>query len=155
MHGQERLDHGVRRAAPAVDLQQRDQSGAHFVPTASGSSTYFIQPMTPDYCTDVNADSSASGAAIIQYPCNYASNEEFTLTSVGTNEYHVIAANSGLCWRRRAARPPSGPPSSRSPAAAPTPPGRSPNDPRNPEVKILFHPERSRGSRPPPIAPLP
>jgi hypothetical protein len=68
-----------------------------FVPTASGSSTYLIQPMTPDYCTDVNADSSASGAAIIQYPCNYASNEEFTLTSVGTNEYHVIAANSGLC----------------------------------------------------------
>ena len=53
--------------------------------------------MTPDYCTDVNADSSASGAAIIQYPCNYASNEEFTLTSVGTNEYHVIAVNSGLC----------------------------------------------------------
>jgi hypothetical protein len=68
-----------------------------FVPTSSGSSTYLIQPMTPDYCTDVNANSSASGAAIIQYPCNYASNEEFTLTSVAANEYHVIAANSGLC----------------------------------------------------------
>ena len=68
-----------------------------FVPTASGGSTYLIQPMTPDYCADVNANSSASGAAIIQYPCNYDSNEEFTLTSVGTNEYHVVAANSGLC----------------------------------------------------------
>jgi hypothetical protein len=68
-----------------------------FVPTASGGSTYLIQPMTPDYCTDVNGNSTASGAAIIQYPCNYKSNEEFTLTSVGTNEYHVIAANSGLC----------------------------------------------------------
>jgi Ricin-type beta-trefoil lectin domain len=68
-----------------------------FVPTSSGSSAYYIQPMTPDYCTDVNGDSSASGAAIIQYPCNDNSNEEFTLTSVGTNEYHVVAANSGLC----------------------------------------------------------
>jgi len=68
-----------------------------FVPISSGSSTYFIQPMTPDYCMDVNADSTASGAAIIQYPCNYATNEEFTLTSVGTNEYHVVAVNSGLC----------------------------------------------------------
>jgi Ricin-type beta-trefoil lectin domain len=68
-----------------------------FVPTSSGGSTYFIQPMTPDYCTDVNGNSTASGAAIIQYPCAYKSNEEFTLTSVGTNEYHVVAASSGLC----------------------------------------------------------
>jgi Ricin-type beta-trefoil lectin domain len=68
-----------------------------FVPTSAGSSTYLIQPMTPDYCLDVSGDSTASGAAIIQYPCNYASNEEFTLTSVGTNEYHVAAVNSGLC----------------------------------------------------------
>jgi hypothetical protein len=68
-----------------------------FVPTSSGSSTYFIQPMTPDYCLDVNNGSSASGAAIIQYPCNYSSNEQFKLTSVGTNEYQVVAQNSGLC----------------------------------------------------------
>jgi Ricin-type beta-trefoil lectin domain len=68
-----------------------------FVPTSSGGSTYFIQPMTPDYCTDVDGNSTASGAAIIQYPCSYKSNEEFTLTSVGTNEYHVVAASSGLC----------------------------------------------------------
>ena len=36
--------------------------------------------MTPDYCLDVSGASTASGAAIIQWPCNYASNEEFTLT---------------------------------------------------------------------------
>ena len=101
-----------RPAIPAVDLQQRDQPGVRFVPVSSGSSTYLIKPMTPDYCLDVSADSTASGAAIIQYPCNYASNEEFTLTSVGTNQYHVIAVNSGFCVaprgsddRRRRPRP--------------------------------------------------
>ena len=32
----------VRRAVPAVGLQQRDQPGIHFVPVTAGSSTYFI-----------------------------------------------------------------------------------------------------------------
>jgi hypothetical protein len=68
-----------------------------FVPTATGSSTYFIQPMTPDYCLDVSGASTASGAAIIQYPCNYNTNQQFTLRSVGTNVYQVVAQNSGLC----------------------------------------------------------
>jgi hypothetical protein len=68
-----------------------------FVPTSSGSSTYFIHPMTPDYCLDVNGASKASGAAINQWPCNYESNEQFKLTSVGTSEYQVVAQNSGLC----------------------------------------------------------
>jgi len=68
-----------------------------FVPTSAGSSTYFIQPMTPDYCLDVSGASTASGAAITQYPCNYNSNEQFTLRSVATNVYQVVAQNSGLC----------------------------------------------------------
>ncbi len=68
-----------------------------FVPTAAGSSTYYIQPMTPDYCLDVNGASSASGAAVIQYPCNYASNQQFTLHSVSSGKYEVVAQNSGLC----------------------------------------------------------
>ena len=68
-----------------------------FVPTSAGSSTYYIQPMTPDYCLDVNGASSASGAAIIQYPCNYTSNQQFTLRSVGSSVYEVVAENSGLC----------------------------------------------------------
>lgn len=67
------------------------------MPTAAGSSTYFIQPMTPDYCLDVSGASTASGAAIIQYPCNYNSNQQFTLRSVGTNVYQVVAQSSGLC----------------------------------------------------------
>ena len=71
--------------------------GFSFVPTASGSSTYYIQPMTPDYCMDVNGNSSASGAAIIQYPCNYATNQQFKLTSVSSGKYEVVAVNSGLC----------------------------------------------------------
>jgi hypothetical protein len=67
------------------------------VPTAAGSSTYFIQPMTPDYCLDVSGNSSASGAAVIQYPCNYQSNQQFTLHSVSSGVYEVVAQNSGLC----------------------------------------------------------
>ena len=68
-----------------------------FVPTATGSSTYFIQPMTPDYCLDVSGASTASGAAIIQFACNYNTNQQFTLRSVGTSVYEVVAVNSGLC----------------------------------------------------------
>jgi Ricin-type beta-trefoil lectin domain len=68
-----------------------------FVPTSAGSSTYFIQPMTPDYCLDVSGASTASGAAIVQYPCNYNSNEQFTLRSVASGVYQVVAQNSGLC----------------------------------------------------------
>lgn len=71
--------------------------GYTFVPVSSGSSTYYIEPMTPDYCLDVSGDSTASGAAIIQWPCNYASNEEFTLTQVSSGVYEVVAKNSGLC----------------------------------------------------------
>ena len=68
-----------------------------FVPTSAGSSTYFIKPMTPDYCLDVNGASAASGAAIDQYPCNYNSNEQFTLRVVSGSVYQVVAVNSGLC----------------------------------------------------------
>jgi hypothetical protein len=68
-----------------------------FVPTSAGSSTYFIHPMTPDYCLDVAGASTASGAAIAQYPCNYNSNEQFTLHAVGSNVYQVVVQNSGLC----------------------------------------------------------
>ena len=68
-----------------------------FVPVSSGSSTYFIQPMTPDYCLDVSGASTASGAAIDQWPCNYATNEQFTLHEVSTGVYQVEAVNSGLC----------------------------------------------------------
>jgi hypothetical protein len=68
-----------------------------FVPIAAGSSTYFVHPMTPDYCLDVSGASTASGAAIAQYPCNYNSNEQFTLRAVGSGVYQVVAQNSGLC----------------------------------------------------------
>ncbi len=68
-----------------------------FVPVSSGSSTYYIHPMTPDYCLDVSGGSTASGAAVIQWPCNYASNEQFTLRSVSSGVYQVVAQNSGLC----------------------------------------------------------
>jgi Ricin-type beta-trefoil lectin domain len=71
--------------------------GFSFVPTSAGSSTYYIQPMTPDYCLDVLGASTSSGAAIDQYPCNYNSNEQFTLTSVAAGVYEVVAKNSGLC----------------------------------------------------------
>jgi hypothetical protein len=68
-----------------------------FAPVSAGSSTYFIHPMTPDYCLDISGASTASGAAIDQWPCNYNTNEQFTLTAVSTGVYEVKAVNSGLC----------------------------------------------------------
>jgi hypothetical protein len=68
-----------------------------FVPVSAGSSTYYIQPMTPDYCLDVSGASAVSGAAIDQWPCNYHSNEQFTLKEVSSGVYQVVAVNSGLC----------------------------------------------------------
>ena len=86
----------------AAQLQQYTCNGGTnqqftFVPVSSGSSTYYIHPMTPDYCLDVSGASTASGAAIDQWPCNYAGNQQFTLTAVGTNVYEVKAVSSGLC----------------------------------------------------------
>jgi Ricin-type beta-trefoil lectin domain-like len=53
--------------------------------------------MTPDYCLDVSGASTASGAAVDQWPCNYNSNEQFTLRSVSSGVDQVVAVNSGLC----------------------------------------------------------
>ena len=68
-----------------------------FVPVSAGSSTYYIQPMAPDYCLDVSGASAVSGAAIDQWPCNYHGNEQFTLKEVSSGVYQVVAVNSGLC----------------------------------------------------------
>lgn len=96
------MDENDWTTVSAAQLQQWTCSGGtnqqfSFVRTAAGSSTYFIQPMAPDYCLDVYGDSSASGAAIDQYPCNYNSNEQFTLRAVSGDVYQVVAQNSGLC----------------------------------------------------------
>jgi hypothetical protein len=96
------MDENDWTTVPAAQFQQWTCNGGTnqqytFVPTSAGSSTYFLQPMAPNYCLDVSGASTASGAAIIQYPCNYNSNQQFTLRSVGTNVYEVIAQNSGLC----------------------------------------------------------
>jgi hypothetical protein len=88
-----------------VSLAQFDEQSCNgasnqtftFTPTAAGSTVYFIHPMTPDYCVDISGGSTAGGAAALQYPCNYNSNEEFALKPVGTNTYQVVAQNSGLC----------------------------------------------------------
>jgi hypothetical protein len=68
-----------------------------FVPVSAGSSTYFIQPMTPGDCLDVSGASTASGAAVDQWPCNYNTNEQFTLRPVSSGVDQVVAVNSGLC----------------------------------------------------------
>jgi hypothetical protein len=96
------LDENDWTTVSAAQFQQWTCNGGSnqqftLVPTATGSSTYFIQPVTPDYCLDVSGASPASGAAIIQYPCNYNTNQQFTLRSAGTSVYEVVAVNSGLC----------------------------------------------------------
>jgi hypothetical protein len=96
------IDENDWTTVAAAQLQQYACNGGTnqsyaFVPVSSGSSTYFIHPMTPDYCLDVSGASTASGAAIDQWPCNYNTNEQFTLTAVSTGVYQVKAVNSGLC----------------------------------------------------------
>jgi len=96
------LDENDWTTVAAAQFQQWTCNGGtnqqfSFVPTAAGSSTYFIHPMTPDYCLDILGASSASGAAVDQYPCNYNSNEQFTLKEQSSGVYQVVAQNSGLC----------------------------------------------------------
>jgi Ricin-type beta-trefoil lectin domain len=96
------LDENDWTTVAAAQFQQYSCNGGTnqgytFVPVSSGSSTYFIKPMTPDYCLDVSGASTASGAAIDQWPCNYNTNEQFTLHAVSTGVYQVEAVNSGLC----------------------------------------------------------
>jgi Ricin-type beta-trefoil lectin domain len=96
------LDENDWTTVAAAQFQQYSCNGGTnqaytFVPVSSGSSTYFIHPMTPDNCLDVSGGSTASGAAIDQWPCNYNTNEQFTLKEVSSGVYQVIAVNSGLC----------------------------------------------------------
>jgi Ricin-type beta-trefoil lectin domain-like len=96
------LDENDWTTVAAAQFQQWTCNGGTnqeytFVPVSAGSSTYYIQPMTPDYCLDVSGASAASGAAIDQWPCNYQTNEQFTLRAVSSGVYQIVAVNSGLC----------------------------------------------------------
>jgi hypothetical protein len=77
------------------------------------SPSYFVHPMTPDYCVGTSRPGDQrgphggpppltpspphDGAAVGQHPCAYSSNQQFTLRPVGTNAYQVVTQHTGLC----------------------------------------------------------
>ncbi|MFI6930641.1 RICIN domain-containing protein [Streptomyces sp. NPDC050287] len=52
-------------------------------------------------CLDVSGASTADGAAVIQYTCNGATNQMFTLNPVtalgNSKDYQLVAVHSGKC----------------------------------------------------------
>lgn len=52
-------------------------------------------------CLDISGASTADGAAVIQYTCSGATNQQFTLnpvTALGSSkDYQLVAVHSGKC----------------------------------------------------------
>ncbi len=49
------------------------------------------------FCLDVNGASTGSGAKVIQWSCNGATNQQFRLKGAGNNAFYLIAVHSGKC----------------------------------------------------------
>src|SRR5262249_43873946 len=56
-----------------------------------------IGTFTSGSCLDIYGASTADNAAVIQYACHSGTNQQFRLTSLGSNMFSVVAVHSGKC----------------------------------------------------------
>nr|WP_240508258.1 RICIN domain-containing protein [Streptomyces ossamyceticus] len=72
-----------------------------FKPVAGKADTYTVVNQHSGKCLDVNGASTTDGAAVIQYTCNGAANQQFQLrpvTALGNaDDYQLVAVHSGKC----------------------------------------------------------
>jgi len=70
-------------------------------PVSGKTDTYTVVDELSGKCLDVSAASTADGAAVIQYTCSGATNQQFTLSAVtalgNSQDYQMIAVHSGKC----------------------------------------------------------
>ncbi len=79
-----------------------DQQLWNFRPVPGVANTYTIVNQQSGKCLDVNGASTADGAAVIQWTCHAATNQQFTLRKVtyagnDPHDYQLLARHSGKC----------------------------------------------------------
>ncbi len=101
-----------RRAAPASEWRRRCRrpivgwllltAALALLAATTGASpaaaqTGTIRPVHSDLCLGVADGSTASGAAIVQLPCDGSASQTFTVTDVGGGHHRLRLAHSGKC----------------------------------------------------------
>ena len=68
-----------------------------FAPLSASSDIYSVRTLTSGSCVDIYGASSADNAAVIQYACHTATNQQFRLQPVSANTFNLVAVGSGKC----------------------------------------------------------
>ena len=72
-----------------------------FKPVPGRANTYTITDEHSGLCLDVSGASTADGAALIQWPCDSQTNQQFTLIPVSalgnSQDFQPVAVHSGEC----------------------------------------------------------
>ncbi len=48
-------------------------------------------------CLDINGASSSAGAKVIQWPCNFAANEQWAVVPYSKNAFFIVVQQTGDC----------------------------------------------------------
>jgi len=93
--------HRQRHPVPAVLLRGRLPADVRPQAGQRQGDTYTVVNELSGKCLDVSGASTADGAAVIQYTCNGATNQQFTLNPVtalgNSHDYQLVAVHSGKC----------------------------------------------------------
>lgn len=87
--------HGNASGLPAAD----QQALAQYV-LSQDTATELVTRLRSNHsqlCVNIRGASTASGAAVIQWPCGSAGNERFTVKSLAGGYVQFVAQHSGLC----------------------------------------------------------
>jgi hypothetical protein len=89
-------DHSLKLAAVSPDICGFRY---HFDVTSPQywSGTTDMKPVHSNKCADVEAESTADGAQVIQYACWGGNNQKFAVESQGNNNYRLKNVRSGKC----------------------------------------------------------
>ncbi len=79
-----------------ITWERKRNTNQAWILTANGDGTYSVKHKISGKCLDVDNISKSAGAKVIQYTCNGQSNQKFTPTADGANQYKLIAKHSGL-----------------------------------------------------------
>ena len=76
------------------------QSAEALTAPAQNQGIYVLLSASSGNAADIEAFSTAPGTALQEWSENNGTNQQFRLTSVGSNQYTVTNVNSGLCLDR-------------------------------------------------------
>ncbi|MFD3565947.1 alpha-galactosidase [Streptomyces sp. NPDC058667] len=80
-----------------ITWERKRNDNQRWTLTGNPDGTFAVKSAITGLCLDIKNNSSATGAAVIQWTCGTnKSNQKFSLTPAGGNRYNLVAQNSGL-----------------------------------------------------------